>query len=278
MKRLRSHGGAHGARRASESGRYRPGGARRLQVPQPSGGYCGDLILNENEICDAEYDGSGTFLEGDVDNCLSNEECVAPGEPRECTCKVIGTTSECSSTNPCSTGYRCVSGTCEREATAECVRDSDCNSDETCNGGVCEIEQTSVCNTDADCDLGKECQEQVCIDIPGYCFSDTDCGDGEQCVDDICEVKKGFPMGVIIIVFVILLLGVGGFFAYQKFMKKPKKESTESFFPKESPLKPVKKKGHEPKKVQPKEHIDDVDVEDELDSSLRTAKELLGEK
>ena len=250
-----------------------PGGSNGLQQP-PGSGYCGDLVVNEDEECDASYNNNGELLEGDTDDCLISERCVEPGRSNECTCQTISE-PECSLDIPCDSGYECIRGECQ--LLAECERDSDCDSGEICSGGVCG--ERKECTSDRDCDLGKECVQNSCEDIPGYCFDDSDCLEEEECIDNLCSEKGGFPIGIIIGILVVFVIGVAGYFAYQRFAKKPKKSSSadEFFTPRESPLKPIQQ-NREVRKMPSKKPYQDENIEKELDESLRKAKELLGKK
>ncbi|MBI2110509.1 hypothetical protein HYT51_01895 [Candidatus Woesearchaeota archaeon] len=251
-----------------------PGGGNGIIQP-PGSGYCGDLVVNEDEECDASYDNNGELLEGDVDDCLISEICVEPGRSEECICKAIEEI-ECSPVKKCDIGYECVRGKCELILEGCEGDDSKCGLGEICVANECVEEERCADG----CDLGQECVDSECVDIPGYCFDVNDCIEGEEeCVDNLCVEKGGFPIGIIIGIIVVFVIGIAGYFAYQKFAKKPKKSSDvdEFFTPRESPLKPIQQ-NREVRKMPSKKPYQDENIEKELDESLRKAKELLGKK
>ncbi|MFH1785871.1 MAG: carboxypeptidase-like regulatory domain-containing protein [Candidatus Micrarchaeota archaeon] len=124
-------------------------------------------------------------------NCAYNEVCTS-GEctPITCDCGTIQdhecVSYECCSDSECSTGYSCISNTCEQTPEDECSTDADCAETQYCSNGSC-LEVTGdcgyianhafvayECGTDANC---PTCTDGLCIN--NECVAnDLTCEDG----------------------------------------------------------------------------------------------------
>jgi len=157
----------------------------------PSTGFCGNDILEYGEDCENNSD---CFSGEECQNC----QCVDVAVNFSCTIADPG--ANCDENNPCSSDQRCnpTSCICEDITSVECTSDYDCYSGEVCTNGQCVSSGTSYtdCTYDSDCDSGEICVSGTCIE----------------------EEKSNWVTWLIVILVVILGL-VGGYFAYMKFFK-----------------------------------------------------------
>lgn len=243
------------------SGRAGGGGGT---ITDSGSAYCGDLIVNGNEQCDAKYTTNGTLIDGDVGNCKGNTKCVAAGLVGECTCKVP----------------------------VECTRNLDCASGEECSGGNClkKINETLVpeveCTSDLDCDtlLGEYCDSTGdCIIREGFCLDDSYCLEKESCdtKTNTCVEKKNSYWWIITII-VLLIAGAvvfvlskkKGGFKLKKKIEEPKKQISPLL---ERPqVNTPRMRG--PVISPPPRNYHDEHLEKELDRSISKARELLKKK
>ncbi len=182
-----------------------------------------------------------------------------------------------------------------------------------CDDGTCDVNEDEVtcpedCKVpsycgDGTCDVGEneescldDCKEKIGVSV-SIC-GDGECDEDEDCPDDC----KGFPTWIIVIL-VIILLGVGFYFVYDKFLKG--KTKLPDFFkiikfklskiikfkkgpskkqparvPAQRPAYPARRpvsimKGRaSPRRISPRRSK----IEIELEKSLNEAKKLLGKK
>ena len=177
---------------------------------------------------------------------------------------------------------------------SECETDSDCTkSDEKCENGICKsnevTEDNPECETDSDCTRSDEkCENGICKsnevteDNP-ECETDSDCaGENEVCIENQCKInvteKKGISLWVVLLV-IIAVLGIGGYFFYTKVLKKPgdrKPNSSYSFEPsfsnKQTSQRIIPQK--QPQKSYRRTNTDQR-LETELDKSIKEAEKLL---
>lgn len=226
--------------------------------------YCGDLIVNGKEQCDAKYAANGTLIDGDESNCKGNTRCVGAGLVYECTCRVP----------------------------VECTRNLDCASDEECSGGNCvkKINETLTpgveCTSDFDCDttLGEYCDGSGdCVVREDFCLDDSYCLEKQKCdiKTNTCAQKKGSYWWIITII-VLVVAGVVVFVLSRKkggFRLKTKIEEPRK------PISPLLERpqvsvprARGPVMAPPPRNYHDEHLEKELDRSISRARELLKKK
>lgn len=183
--------------------------------------------------------------------------------------------------------YDCISGKCELKD-GKCNVDIDCSDEEYCdiNTHICKQQQKPLigCTSDSSCKPGQQCSNGVCGDIPGWCDSDIMCSNGEKCnlKTNFCE-KKSSPLWWIITLLVIAILGGIFFFIKSKggikLKNKPNTLPKQQFPQTQSPF-INRPQNIPPKRIIPlpqKNYVDDQ-LEKDLDSSIKKAKELMGKK
>ena len=112
---------------------------------------------------------SGSCQSGDVDGCLSGQEC----DPQQ--------SGSCSNAGE---PY------CIDECCVECIGAGDCDGNEICSeDGFCET--ADGCSSDADCPSGFDCDDGECVapDTGESCQDDTDCPSGQFCNPDTEECE-----------------------------------------------------------------------------------------
>ncbi len=213
---------------------------------------------------------------------------IQPGTPSE-------TIVSCVTNLECTPGQTCVSGSCVNKP--GCNSDTDCASGEECKAGVCETIVTPIteeCTSDIDCPSGDICDGGKCTtpEIGGDVITPP----GEETT----QPGGGSPLGIIIGIVIILLIGTGGFAFYMFKTKKNFKEAANSLldmvkglFKKKSKqqsfndylqsressfkmeTKRIEKPLEMPKLETPKKEKPKKEEEDELEKSLREAEKLL---
>jgi len=186
---------------------------------------CKDGDCRADEKCEGNMcvaASSAVCLKGE---CYAGSSCPAGKVPTGETCTVGGEEGVC----------------CEEN---ECAGKSD---GEGCSLGVCCSEECVECCTSGDCSYGEECSGNRCVSVSrscseGYCY--TECPEGmiqtgEYCTENgesgvCCTVSTnvgggGFDITPVIILVVVALVGVGGFLAYKKFLKKEELPEEEGF-------------------------------------------------
>src|SRR3989344_4358652 len=213
-----------------------------------SSSYCGDLIVNGKEQCDAKYASNGSVLDGDAKNCKGDTKCIAAGLVGECTCKSTNQKIEEKPSNQ--TGLPQV----------ECTSDSQCS-----------IEQGEYCNSDGQCVVRE-----------GFCLDDSYCLEGQKCdkKTQTCVEKKGLPWWIITL---IILIVAGGFiFVLSKkkggFKLKKIEEPRKKISPfMQRPQVDIPQSNRHIMSPPPKNYHDE-NLERELDRSISKARDLLKKK
>jgi hypothetical protein len=154
----------------------------------PSTGFCGNDIVEIGEDCENNTD------------CSFGEECQL--------CECVAVNYTCTINDP----------------GANCDINNPCSSDQICNPSSCVCEYTSSdeCVYDNDCSYGYICQNGQCTyeSDDSECIYDGDCGDGEECLAGTCIEKEKSSWIIWLIVILVIILGlIGGWFAYKKFFK-----------------------------------------------------------
>jgi len=211
-----------------------------VAVPEP---VCGNSVVESGEKCDGSIANMKkedfTILLGcdDIECNQCNVQCAEI--IKEDTCDNVvkdgdETDLDCGgSCSACVDGKKCISG-------------SDCESD-LCQSGIC-VENSCLNNEkdgdETDLDCGGPCDP---CDDGKECIIDDDCASG-SCVEGICiesisppEEEELNPLGLILLIIgIVLVLGGGGYIAYNTYYKKPAKEEPlmmmpEPEFTKQSP-------------------------------------------
>lgn len=214
-----------------------------------SSAYCGDLILNVKEQCDAKYSANGSLLDGDAKNCKGETKCVAPGLSGECTCR--------------STSQQVEENT-KNQTTV--IPEPECTSDSQCN-----IEQGEYCNNDGECVVRE-----------GFCLDDSYCLEGQKCDKkaQTCVEKKGSFWWIITLIVLIVAGGIvfvlskrKGGFKLRKIEKPGKQISPLLQRPQVNTPQSTR-----PVMAPPPKNYHDENLEKELDRSISKARELLKKK
>lgn len=150
------------------------------------------FVADDSNSCD---DGAGC-----TDNACSGGTCVATDtcdtDPDDCqveTCDVAGDTcvssdaannSPCDDDDLCTTGDRCLNGSCDATGTETCDDGNDCT-DTSCDPG-------SGCLFDAvDCSDGSACTDDLCAPVGGCSNPTISCNDNNACTSDSCDPATG---------------------------------------------------------------------------------------
>ncbi|HLC58026.1 MAG TPA: hypothetical protein VJH95_05610 [Candidatus Nanoarchaeia archaeon] len=237
-----------------------------------AGAYCGDNVVNKElgEECDGTSD---TKKEGALEDCQGlctgscacrkieckvDEDCL-PGkkcDEKTSTCFSPETSRQCSSDDDCPSGYSCdvVSRSCKllEEEKQTCSSDKDCNEDETCD----RVTETCIPKQEDECGDGTCSRDEDEVSCP------------EDCEKTTSPPAKKSLWWVWILVF-LAGLGILIFILYKKFLKQTPLEP-ESYF--ESPS----TKGKKP--FNPKGHPSQDELEQQIDTSIKEAQELLKHK
>jgi len=247
----------------------------RISKGGSAGAYCGDNVVQPElgEICDGTAD---TKKEGASEDCLAL--CTTA-----CECKKI----ECRADEDCLAGKFCNTKTNEcisPDTKVQCASDDDCPSSYSCDivARTCkplpEEKKEKKCSTNRDCAADEICdfETETCI-----AKSAASCGDGicsrdedeESCKEDCSQPsteKKSF-WWVWLLVF-LLGLSILIWIFYRRATKQP--EEPASYFGNEEP------KPHKPlhKKHPEKEYWNQEQLEQQIDSSLKEAQDLLKKK
>jgi len=252
------------------------------------------------EQCDASYYSNGSLKSGNDSNCLSNEKCV------DCVCQrkqvVTGCDKdagdECETSSNCNIGEICDTDTCTciQGAEDECTSDDDCNIGETCDTVTNTCEEEQGCEFNSDCDIDEECVDGECQTIYDTEICDNEIDDDNDdyidCEDSDCKdednCKKSSSLIWIIAILVILIIGALGYFMYTKYFKRKggEKPSFDRYVQQRELQKPIQlsksKKSVQPPMVRRPVNITpsrkDMKLEQDLDESLRKARELLRKK
>ena len=250
-----------------------------------TGAYCGDNIVQKEigEICDGTSD---TKKENALEDCqgLCSSKC-------ECTQAECRVDEDCLPRQQCNTKtLTCFSA----EEKFQCSSDDDCPPRYSCDvvARTCKLLQQEGCSTDRDCN-----EDETCNKLSGECEKQEDiCGDGicsknedeESCARDCSttttlepQPEKKSYWWVWIFVFV-LGLGVLIFIIYKKSLNPG--DEPESYFemeekPKKKPGKPSPRKTKEESwSESPGDRHQQDALEEQIDSSLKEAQELLKKK
>ena len=229
-------------------------------IPNNGGGsVCGDNIQETGEECDGTAD----------------QACPGLCDFLSCTCKPSQGNVTCSpdSLKP---GSEC--SVCNSAGTAYTDDNFKCKVSEECKSGAClPLTSGATCGnnlkeTGEDCD-GTDLSGETC-ESKDYVKGELKCTSTCRFDTSLCETSgttgpgTWFWIGLIVI---ILILGGGGYFAYNKFFKKGKPSNQPEFLSKPSirppstlpSRKPLKKPGF------------DESIEHELDKSIKEAEKLL---
>ena len=275
--------------RATAMAIYAIKGDIQIQITKPTNTTknitCGNFIVDSGEQCDAKYDSDFSLLNGNDTFCGSTKICS------NITCKCVNKQTGCTSSADCPIPsiYTCTNSKCQIKSDY-CDNDNPCPNGELCNTNtnLCEIPAPlEICTSDEQCvsekGNGYECREKSCQLITGYCDENNPCENGYSCnKNNICE-KSSFPWWIITLV-VLLIAGVLVFF----FMKKKGgikiKPNTQYKHPPQNPQSPFARQNNpmpqmQPRPIQPppRNYMDDQ-LEKDLDSSIKKAKDLMGKK
>lgn len=187
-------------------------------------------------------------------------------------------------------------------AADECIDNDDCTAGKYCTSDCVCVDSdtpTGFCNSNIDCPIGEECDiiSGNCVpegtgpsgDGDVECRSDDECKDDEECdeASGLCvtKEKKGWLVWLIVAI-IVIVAAVGGYFAYNQFFKgkfakrkefkpfpaKPKYPTTPQRVPVSRPRPaPVGR-------ARPTRSRVEVDLEKQLDESLKKAREMLKKK
>jgi hypothetical protein len=159
-------------------------------------GECGNGIVDANETCDPNYQGTveeGACPVGEAD-CTGTDACTTAtvdGDPGMCTAMcVYDTITACTDDDGCCPGACDITtdNDCDPKIGQACTSDDDCPATGA-GEGFCQTEEdwrwpggfcSGGCSADADCDDGSYCNGRVCVPD---CTDDVDCRTGYECYD-----------------------------------------------------------------------------------------------
>ncbi len=183
--------------------------------------------------------------------------------------------------------YDCISGKCQIKD-GKCQINQDCNSEEYCDSktNTCKQEQKPLtgCTSDSTCSPGQQCNNNVCEDIPGWCDSDDMCSNGEKCnlKTNFCEKKSSLLWWIIIL---LVIAASGGIFFFIKSkggikLKKTTYQPPKQIFQQNQSPFMNRNQNISPKRniAPPQRNYVDDQLEKDLDSSIKKAKDLMGKK
>mgnify|MGYP001596106649 CR=1 FL=1 len=258
-------------------------GLTDVGFPIGPGSICGNNITETGEQCD-----DGNLISGDDCSSICRLEGGGGG----------GGGGACVFNSDCGVNELCDNGVC----IDRCTTDADCpvstpicntitgrcqSSVSQCdNDGICESGETIItcpsdcgtqaeCTIDSDCAVGEVCEQGQCELASLGCTSDSDCDNGEECDLDTnqCVEKEGLSILFwVSLVIIIAILAVGGYFAYNKFFKKPK--SGEPSFLQKQPRQPPRTPIQISRPSYKRSKTDEI-LERELDKSIKEAERLL---
>jgi hypothetical protein len=247
---------------------------------------CTDGICNGDEDCVSNLEittpdcGGSCPITCEEVECDKDSDCDPGYECQAYICVKKQVSEKCTSDLDCDYGYSCTNGDCVEKILTECTSDSECVIGEECQSGSCVPKETVECTLDLDCATDEQCKNGECTkeEIAEECTSDSDCGSGLICTEGVCTTKKTTSILWIIIILIILIaLGIGGYFLYQKYYKTTSSTKRPEFRPFTSKLQPrtTQTKVQIPYKKGP---TIKSRIEEELDKSIKEAKKLLGKK
>ena len=249
-----------------------------LTTPPTSGiSICGDGIKEGMEECDDNNKISGDDCSSgckiESSECTKNSDCNDLN--KICDNRVC--ISKCNSDEQCLLNQKCVLLTGKCEARAICgdgrcdVGESKTSCSEDCSEKVIICTEDSDCSSDETCDTSTgECKKNEVVE----CKEDNECDEGEVCDNGECKEKSG--LGVLFwasLVIITAILAVGGYFAYHKFLTKPK-FSQPSYLPRQPAQQAKPRYSQGSHMIQKKSNVDE-NLEKELDKSIKEAERLL---
>ena len=257
---------------------------------QPPGGgvsaVCGNNITESGEQCDDgnTISGDGCSLTCQIETtqvCTNDSDC---GVGKICSANGVCIQKSCVTNSDCSVNEECVNQVC---VSLTCSSDLDCTSDQYCDiyTKKCLLRQQKECTTDSDCLSSETCNTVTSKCEPKIvgekeCTIDSDCLSSQVCnintnkCESKTEEKKGLStLFWVSLIIIILIIGVGGYFAYKKFFKK-KEPKKPSYFMEEEPKKEIKEGYQLPRKTSRKTNVEES-LERELDKSIKETEKLL---
>jgi cysteine-rich repeat protein len=248
------------------------------------GAVCGNNITESGEQCDdgnvMSGDGCSSICEIEVTKaCTKDSDC---GTGKICSIGGACIQKSCLTDSDCLSNEKCIAQLC---ITSTCSSNLDCNSDQYCDSYTkkCLARQPhqQECTTDSDCLSSQTCNPLInkCELKEEECISDLDCSSSQICNlnTNKCESKPEESNGLgtlfwVSLIIIILILCIGGYFAYNKFFRK-KEPKKPQYFMEEEPRE-IKENYQSPRKTSKRINVEES-LEHELDKSIKEAEKLL---